>query len=417
MTAHDEMPETLTTAAEAEAAAGHALPELRLKRDEDRRLSAGHLWVFSNEVDVAATPLTAFTAGQAVQVRSSRDKFLGYATVNPNSLICARVLSREASFAPGKSLLVHRLRVALALRERLFPTPHYRLVYGESDGLPGCVIDRFGDTCVVQLATAGMEAMKGALLDALVKVVKPTAVLWKNDSGARTLEGLEGYVEDALGTVPDALEVLEAGARFVAPVRHGQKTGWFYDQADNRRMLTPWVRGARVLDVFSYVGAWGVQAARGGAAEVTCIDSSAGALERVAENAALNGVTVGTEKADAFEALEARVEARERYDVVIIDPPAFVKRRKDLGKAQAAYRRLNQLAMQLLSRDGLLVTCSCSWHLEPGMLVDAVQKSARHLGRFAQVVHTGGQGADHPVHPAIPETRYLKAFGVRVTHD
>ncbi len=402
---------------EATATPSIELPLLRLRRDEDRRLSAGHLWVFSNEVDVAATPLTAFQPGQAVEVRSSRDKFIGYATVNPNSLICARLLSRDPGFHPGKSLFVHRLQVALALRQRYYPTPHYRLVYGESDGMPGCVIDRFGDTCVVQLATAGMEAMKDELLAALVKVVKPKAVLWKNDSGSREMEGLPLYVEEALGTVPDELEVIEAGARFVAPVRHGQKTGWFYDQAYNRPLLGPWVKGARVLDVFCYAGAWGIQAARSGAAEVTCIDSSAAALATVQRNAELNGVKIGTVQEDAFTALEALVEARERFDVVVVDPPAFAKRRKDLPKAQGAYKRINQLAMQLLARDGLLVSCSCSWHLEAGMLIDSVQKAARHLQRQAQIVSTGGQGPDHPIHPAIPETRYLKAFAVRVTHD
>ena len=394
-----------------------ALPVLRLRRDEERRLGAGHLWVFSNEVDVAATPLITFRAGQAVEVRSSRDKFIGYATVNPNSLICARLLSRDPGFRPGKSLFVHRLQVALALRQRYYPTPHYRLVHGESDGLPGCVIDRFGETCVVQLATAGMEAMRDELLAALVKVVKPQAVLWKNDSGARALEGLPAYVEEALGTVPDDLEVLEAGAQFIAPVRHGQKTGWFYDQAWNRPLLGPWVRGARVLDVFCYAGAWGIQAARAGASEVVCVDSSAAALDIVRRNADRNGVAVTTRQGDAFEVLEAMVADKERFDVVVVDPPAFAKRRKDVPKAQAAYKRINQLAMQLLPRDGLLVSCSCSWHLESAMLVDAIQKAARHLGRQAQIVQAGGQGPDHPVHPAIPETRYLKAYAVRVTYD
>jgi 23S rRNA (cytosine1962-C5)-methyltransferase len=394
-----------------------ALPLLRLRRDEERRLGAGHLWVFSNEVDVVATPLVAFRPGEAVEVRSSRDKFIGYATVNPNSLIAARLLSRDPGFRPGKSLFVHRLQVALALRQRYYPTPYYRLVYGEADGLPGCVVDRFGDTCVVQLSTAGMEAMRDDLLAALVKVVKPKAVLWKNDGGARSLEGLPSYVEEALGTVPDELEVLEAGARFVAPVRHGQKTGWFYDQAWNRPLLGPWVQGARVLDVFCYAGAWGVQAARQGAREVICVDSSAAALEIVRRNAALNDVAVTTTQADAFDALEALAAAKERFEVVVVDPPAFAKRRKDVPKAQAAYKRINQLAMQLLARDGLLVSCSCSWHLESGMLLEAIQKAARHLGRSAQVVQTGGQGPDHPVHPAIPETRYLKAYAVRVTYD
>ena len=414
MTQDDPLPQAGTL---ADTTDGPALPLLRLRRDEERRLGAGHLWVFSNEVDVAATPLTSFQPGQAVEVRSSRDRFVGYATVNPKSLICARLLSRDPGFLPGKSLFVHRLQVALALRQRYYPTPHYRLVHGESDGLPGCVIDRFGDTCVVQLSTAGMEAMREELLAALVKVVKPASVLWKNDGSARDLEGLPAYVEDALGTVPDELEVLESGGRFIAPVRHGQKTGWFYDQAWNRPLLGPWVRGARVLDVFCYAGAWGVQAARGGAREVVCVDSSAAALDIVRRNAALNEVSLATHQGDAFATLEAMAAAKERFDVVVVDPPAFAKRRKDVPKAQAAYKRINQLAMQLLPRDGLLVSCSCSWHLESGMLVDAIQKAARHLGRQAQIVQSGGQGPDHPVHPAIPETRYLKAYAVRVTHD
>ena len=173
----------------------------------------------------------------------------------------------------------------------------------------------------------------------------------------------------------------------------------------------------RSLDVFCYAGAWGVQAARGGASEVVCVDSSAAALAVVQRNAALNGVEISTRQGDAFEVLEAMAAAKERFDVVVVDPPAFAKRRKDVPKAQAAYKRINQLAMQLLPRDGLLVSCSCSWHLEPVMLVDAIQKAARHLGRQAQIVQSGGQGPDHPVHPAIPETQYLKAYAVRVTHD
>jgi 23S rRNA (cytosine1962-C5)-methyltransferase len=197
----------------------------------------------------------------------------------------------------------------------------------------------------------------------------------------------------------------------------GQKTGWFYDQAGNRRQFLPLARGAkRVLDLFSYVGAWGVMAARGGA-DVTCVDSSATALEAATANAAANGVTLRTQRADVFAALEELHAAREKFDLVIVDPPAFIKRRKDAAKGEAAYRRLNQLAMQLLPRDGLLISCSCSYHLEPTALLEAIQKAGRHLGRFVQVIASGGQAPDHPVHPAIPETRYLKAFLCRVTHD
>ena len=392
-------------------------PVLRLKHREERRVAAGHLWIFSNEVDTKLTPLDRFTPGAVVAVRSDRDKFLGYAYVNPHSLIAARIIGRHANFAPGPGLIVHRLRVALALRERLYEQPYYRLVHGESDELPGLVVDRYGDTLVAQIATVGMEVQKDVILAALEKVVKPRVVVFKNDSGSRELEGLAKYIEAAHGEMPQSVTVIEQGLRFTAPLATGQKTGWFYDQAANRRQFLPLARGAkRVLDVFSYVGGWAVPAARDGA-EVTCIDSSAGALEAAEANATANGTSIKTIKADAFQALESLHEAREKFDVVIVDPPAFIKRRKDAGKGEAAYKRLNQLAMQLLPRDGLLVSCSCSYHLEPEALVDAIQKGGRHLGRFVQLLASGGQSPDHPVHPAIRESRYLKAFLCRVTHD
>ena len=405
-------------AADATAESGEvSYPVLKLKRNEDRRLAAGHLWVFSNEIDTVATPLVDFAPGTVVAVQSDRGKFLGYAYVNPHSLIAARILSRHQGFAPGQGLLVHRLNVALALRQRLYPRPYYRLVHGESDELPGLVVDRYGDTLVVQIGTAGMEAQKEWILAALDKVVKPANVIFKNDSAARELEGLPMYVEAARGVEPTEIEVQEGDCTFRAPLAAGQKTGWFFDQAANRRQFLGMLpKGGRVLDAFSYVGAWGVQAARAGA-DVTCVDSSATALEAATRNAERNGTTVRTQKADVFEALEELHGAREKFDTVIIDPPAFIKRRKDAGKGEAAYKRLNQLAMQLLPRDGLLISCSCSYHLEPDALLDAIQKAGRHLGRFVQVLASGGQAPDHPVHPAIRETRYLKAFLCRVTHD
>ncbi len=394
------------------------LPLLRLKRDEDRRLAAGHLWVFSNEVDTQATPLTAFTPGQSVEVRSAKDKFMGYGYVNPNSLISARLVSRNVDYGPSKSLFVHRLLIARSLRDRLYPEPFYRLVYGESDGLPGLVVDRYDDILVVQMATAGMEVQKAAIIEALVQVMKPRGILLKNDSSAREQEGLDSYVEVAVGEVPDSVRVSEAGLHFMAPLAHGQKTGWFYDQAANRAQFLGNTRGAkRILDVCGYLGPWGIRAAAGTQAQVTMIDSSAAAIEHATANAKANGVSFEGLKGDAFATMEALHEAREKFDLVILDPPAFVKRRKDSHKGAAAYRRLNQLAMQLMNRDSLLVTCSCSYHLEPQALEGAVQKGARHLGRFVQVLASGGQSADHPVHPAIPETRYLKAFLARVTPE
>jgi 23S rRNA (cytosine1962-C5)-methyltransferase len=396
-------------------------PILRLKHGEDRRLRAGHLWVFSNEVDVAATPLKTFAPGAIARLLTDRDHFLGYVYVNPATLICARIVSRSADAPINEALLVRRLRAALALREQLGMPRHHRWVFGESDGLPGLVLDRFGEVVVGQIATAGMEALQPLIEAAVRKVVAAAALVWKNDGGARDLENLPDVFEVAFGDAPAALEIVEKPRhdltlRFTAPLQAGQKTGWFYDQSANRARLARYLpAGARVLDVCSYVGAWGITAMASGAASATCVDSSQTALDGALANAAANGVQIETLRGDAFDVLASLAERGEKFDAVILDPPAFVKRRKDLAQGQAAYRKLNQLALRLIERDGLLVSCSCSWHLTPDDLLAAIQGAARHVDRFVQVLEFGGQSPDHPVHPAIPETRYLKAFFCRVS--
>lgn len=389
---------------------------LRLRKDEDRRLRAGHLWVYSNEIDVEVTPLRNFQPGQPVAIQASNGKTLGTGYINPHALLCARLVSRDLEHPLSPSLLVHRLNVALSLRERLYDRPFYRLVHGEGDGLPGLVVDRYGDLCVVQLTTAGMEQLKDAVLAALQKVLNPTAILWRNDSRVRELEGLERYVADASGTVPENVTVEEDGLVFQVTPRTGQKTGWFYDQRENRVRLDRYVAGRRVLDMFSYVGAWGVRAAARGAREVLCVDSSATALEYTRANAILNRVEdrVRTEAGDAFEIFKSLREARERFDVVIVDPPAFIKRRKDFKEGALAYRRLNEMAMQVLERDGLLISCSCSQLLSRDVLVQTLLQGSRHLDRNLVILEQGRQGPDHPVLPAIPETDYLKAIFARV---
>lgn len=392
------------------------LPRLRLKAQEERRLREGHVWIYSNEVDIAATPLKAFEPGQQAVVEDSKGKPLGVAIVNPNTLICARLVNRDIAHPLSTSLFVHRLQIALSLREAWYPEPYYRLVYGDSDGLPGLVVDRFGDYLVVQISTAGIEREKAGLIDALVKVLKPQGILFKNDGKMRQVEGLDSYVEVVYGEVPDRVALRENGVAFEALVRDGQKTGWFYDHRESRARLKGLVAGKRVLDVFSYIGGWGVQAAAFGAAEVHCIDGSEKALDQVMRNAALNGVEgkVQTLQGDAFDALTALKQDGERFDVIIMDPPAFITRRKDHKAGLQAYRRANELAMRLLGRDGLLVSASCSMHLAREELVDIVRASSRHLDRQAQIVHHGHQGADHPILPAIPETEYLKAVFARV---
>jgi len=393
-----------------------SLPSLRLKANADRRLRAGHLWVYSNEVDTAATPLSGFAAGDQAILEAAGGKPLGIVGVSPNNLICARLLSRDLKHSLDKSLLVHRIQVALSLRDRLFDQPCYRLIYGDSDLLPGLVVDRFHDHLVVQLASATMERNNDAVLEALVQVLKPRGVLWKNDSSARDAEGLERYVDTAFGAVPEWVALEENGVKFEAPVLQGQKTGWFYDHRMNRARLASYVKGKRVLDLFSYIGGWGVQAAAFGASEVFCVDASAFALDGVERNAALNGVAekMTCVEGDAFEAMKELKNAEERFDVVITDPPAFIKRKKDIKNGEGAYRRLNEAAMRLLNKDGILVSASCSMHLEEDNLQNILLGSARHLDRNIQLLERGSQGPDHPVHPAIPETRYIKSITCRI---
>jgi len=393
-----------------------SLPPLRLKKNEERRLRAGHLWVYSNEIDISATPLKDFEPGSAVRFEDYRSHVLGTGYVNPHSLICARLVSRDPKYILDKSLLKHRLNIALSLREQLFDTQYYRLVHGEGDGLPGLVVDRFNDLLVVQITTAGMEQQKAAIIEALEKILKPNTIVLRNDSPARQVEQLESYVETALGSEPASVYLEENHTRFETDVIKGQKTGWFYDHRMNRARMQHYVKNRRVLDVFSYVGSWAIQALTAGASEVMAVESSSTAIDQIHHNAELNDVVdrIASIQGDAFEALKSLRQAREKFDVVIIDPPAFIKRKKDFKEGLNAYRRINQMAMQVLNKDGYLISASCSFHLPAEQLSDTILKSSRHVDRTAQIIEQGHQGPDHPVHPAIPETNYLKAYFTRV---
>ncbi len=394
---------------------GAELPQLLLKRHEDKRIRGGHAWVFSNEVDTAATPLT-MEPGTAVAVLDHRRQFLGHALANPHALICARIMSRDFDAPIGPGLFAARLRSALTLRERYCGGVHYRLVYGESDGLPGLVVDRFGDVLVGQIATLAMEQRRSQLEQVLQDLLKPRLIVWKNDTGARDLEGLPQELVFTGGELPQAVEVIEGGLNFSAPLATGQKTGWFYDQTANRALLRTFLKpGQTVLDVCSYVGGWAVSSLAAGAAAALCVDSSASALEAAGANAGRNGFALETRRGDAFDVLAALHEEGRRFDVLVVDPPAFVKRRKDLAKGEAAYRKLNQLALRLATDEALLVSCSCSWHLPAARLPELLQSAASHADRPLAIIAQGGQSPDHPVHPAMPETRYLKALFARVS--
>lgn len=392
------------------------LPLLTLNPQADRRLKLGHLWIYSNEVDTDKSPLKSFAMGQQVLVTGSNGKPLGIALMNPSALICGRIINRDVDHPLNKSLLVHRIKQALSLREMAFPEPYYRLIYGDSDLLPGLVVDRFGNYLVVQIASAGMENVKAEIVEALVQVLKPVGVLLSNEHSARALENLPEYTEIAYGEVPETVELIENGARFMAPVHGGQKTGWFYDHRINRAQLQQYVAGKRVLDVFSYIGGWGIQAAMAGASEVYCVDASATAIDAVLANATLNRVEdrVAAIQGKAIDVLKQLIADEQRFDIVVLDPPAFIKKRKDQKAGEAAYRHINELGMRLLGRDGLLVSASCSMHLARDTLLEIVRASGRHLDRHVQIIGQGGQGPDHPIHPAIPETDYLKAVFARV---
>ena len=389
--------------------------ELYLRKGADRRLRAGHLWVYSNEVDSKKTPLGQFQAGDMVCVRGADGTVLGSAYMEPQSLICARVYALRERRELDVSLLTFLIGRALGSRQAAFEKPFYRLVYGDSDYLPGLIVDRFGEYLVVQLNNAGIERYESAIFSVLVDLLQPAGILLRADSRGRKELGLSDRKEVVHGEVPQQLELEENGVRFMAPVWDGQKTGWFYDHRMSRARLAAHVSGKDVLDVYSYIGGWGIQAAAFGATSVCCLDSSGPALEGVMENARLNNLeaVVRTSQGSAAETMAAMQADGQKFDVVILDPPAFVQRRKDLKKGIAAYRRINELGLRLLRPGGVLVSGSCSMHLSRADLIFAMQGAANRAGTQLQIIEQGAQGPDHPIHPAIPETEYLKAVFAR----
>lgn len=386
-----------------------------LKKREERRIKAGHLWVFSNEIDTARSPIKGCQAGSLVTVMASNGEQLGWGYLNPASLIAIRLIQRGRGETQSVSeLFSKRLSDALAWRENSFDRPYYRLIHSEGDYLPGVVIDRFGDYLVVQISTAGMEALRDELLTAISDLLSPKGILIRNDARGRELEGLPIGEPEIIGQWPDTLDVYEGDCHFQLPADGGQKTGWFYDQRPNREAFLRWSAGKRVLDVFSYIGGWGVQAAAAGAETVTCVDGSKSVCEQITNNSALNKVDVEVICQDAFKTLSALKAEGRLFDSIVVDPPALIKRKKDQKNGIQAYQRLNELAIDCLAPGGVLVSASCSHHLEAKELHSLVRRAANKRGREASVVSKGGAGLDHPVHPAIPETEYLKAVFCKV---
>ena len=402
---------------------------LALKKNEDRRIRAGHLWVFSNEVDIAKTPLKSFAPGEFVNLQNSRGQNLGTGYVNPASLIAARLVSPRENTPLNASLLQTRLQNALYLRQTLFEKPYYRLVHAEGDLLPGLVIDRYGSTFVVQITTAGMENLKETLCEVMSELFPGLTLIFRNDTQSRALENLNQEIDNTTSalqaSLPASLNLEENGLAYTVPSQTGQKTGWFYDQRDNRKIAMHIALGlskennkVKVLDAFCYAGGFGVAAAAGGAKEITFLDASETALELAAHNMQQNKFehtpTFKCIQSDALNALESIAETSTKFNLVCLDPPAFIKRKKDEEAGLAAYYRANELGLALVEEGGFFITSSCSQHLEREALRRILVKIAARRKLGIQIIAQGRQGADHPVHPAMPETEYLKTLFIRL---
>jgi 23S rRNA (cytosine1962-C5)-methyltransferase len=386
-------------------------PVVTLQPGGHRRAESGHPWIYSNEVQMDAAA-KALPPGSLVTVKRADGRTLGVAMFNPHTLLAARLLDRDAARPIGRRFLLRRLERALKLREQLYRAPYYRLVHAEADGLPGLVADRFGPVVVVQSNAAGMEALQPLVVDALTTLLKPDAIVLRNDSPARTLEGLTQEVRVVLGQIDAPVTVEENGALFGADVTAGQKTGWFFDQRDNRAFVGGLARGARVVDLYCYSGGFAVQAARGGAASVLGIDRSEGALALAAAAAERNGVAALCEfrRAEVFAEAASLASAGERFDVVIADPPAFARSRRDVPAALRGYRKLARLAASLATPGGIVFLASCSHNVTPTDFAEAARRGLADAGRTGRVLREAGAGPDHPVHMALPESAYLKSL-------
>jgi 23S rRNA (cytosine1962-C5)-methyltransferase len=382
---------------------------LSLLPGHGRRLRAGAPWVFSNEI--AWRPeFRQLQPGTAVRVEGAEGWRYGTFVFNPRSLIAARLLDRDPGAVIDEGWLSARIDAAVRLRQRVCDTPYYRLVHAEADGLPGLIVDRYDDVLVLQANTAGMDRLLSPLVEALVRGMAPRAVVARNDSAARELEGLTPVVAVVHGGDPTAI-VEEAGLRFDIDPLGGQKTGWFFDQRPNRDRVAALAAGARVLDVFCHTGAFGLRCVASGADRVTLVDQSRPALGEAELVAARNGLRPRVElrQGDAFDAMAEAGAAGERYDIVICDPPAFAKSRKDQEAGLRAYARMTRLAARLVAPSGFLFVASCSHHAPAELFATRVAEGLAKAGRDGRIVHSGGAGPDHPVHPHLPETAYLQS--------
>jgi len=379
------------------------IPIVKLKPKEDKRILSGHLWVFSNEIaSVAGAP----QLGDVVEVRNKSDQRIGYGFYNPKTLIAVRIFSKEF-VEPDKDFFMKKIQTALSLRQKLFGVPFYRLVFSESDFLPGLIIDRFDKLFSVQVFSAAIEKRKELVYDAIKELFAPSAIYERNESETRGLEGLAETKSIVFGD-EQTIDYNEDGVTFRISPFNGQKTGFYFDQRLNR-IFSRKFSNSNVLDLFSNEGGFSLNLAHAGASRVVAVDSSQSAIKGLSCNAELNNLTnVETETMDVHAFLEKAVSAKEQFDVVVCDPPSFTRSRKNVTPAKAGYRHLHESLFRVLKSGGTLLTASCSHHIFRETFEETVSLAALKSGRTLQLLHRAGAAPDHPVLPSMPETEYLK---------
>lgn len=400
-------------AATSIAAAYETHPLVRIRPGAERRLKTGHPWAFSNEIAMHPE-LRSLPPGGLIRLEGDDGVRFGTAFYNPRSLIAARRLDADPEARIDRDWFGDRLAEAASLRQHFFTTPFYRLVHAEADRLPGLIVDRFDRFAVVQANAAGMDRLLPEITSALQALLPLQGVLARNDASARRLEGLEEETKLLAGSVPDDLAVEEGGVNFPIDPMRGQKTGWFYDQRENRDRVAALARGARVLDVFCHTGGFGLRAAAQGAARVMLVDSSSAALALAGKTAERNGLRVELQRADAFSAMAELAANGEQFDIVVCDPPPFIPTRKDQASGLRGYERMARLAAALVAPAGFLFAASCSHHASADAFAEAVARGLAKAGRSGRIVHAGGAGPDHPTHPHLPESAYLKTMLIQV---
>ena len=380
---------------------------LHIHKGHERRLLLGHPWVFSNEI---ASDLGTYEPGSLVDVYTHGGTLVGRGYINPRSLITVRILSPRREVIDS-DFFHSRLAAALQRRERLFPgVQSYRLVYSEGDLLPGLIVDRYQDHLVLQTLTLGMELRTEAICEALERLMQPQAIVARNDVGIRTLEGLPHEKKVLRGSLQTPVEVWESDIRFRVDPWEGQKTGFYLDQRENRCTLQPLLAGERVLDAFCYTGAWALHAARAGAREVVGVDESAKAIRWANDQAKDNGLDQVCQftASDVFDFLKEADTRHERFDCIILDPPAFVKSRSKVREGLEGYWEINRRAMRLVKPGGYLITCSCSYHVDPDTFRTTLSRAARAARRTVALLEMRSQARDHPVLLPLSESAYLK---------